>query len=309
LALHELALENNISLDRSDGVLTSLRNLAITADEEMRLFDVERLDELVEAATLILGRKEHLALHHLQRSQHKCRIGDFEAAERHWSQFDAMPRPSDRSKYRPGYGEYCLARIQLFRGAVDTDLHAKIDRIAQDANSRFVIRAMCWLRGEWNLEMGEWERAGACFEEEIRMAREVNIDSSSAEVRLAFTHVKSGQSHGVEELAERISAMDDPPYASLAELYLALGNCAKARNQVRAGYIEAWGAGSPWVCWRTLRQCRAIYKALGDPEPQLPPFDPSKIESYAFEAPLRTYLQKKAEETLINGRGGDRHLM
>jgi hypothetical protein len=307
--LHELALAKNISLDYSSGVLTSLTNLAVTADEEMRLCDVESLDQWGEAAALVLGRNQDIAVHYLQRSQHRCRIGDFEAAERYWSQFDALPRPSNRSIYRPGYGEYCLARIHLFRGTLDTELHTRIDRLAKDANSRFVIRAMCWLRGEWNLERGDWERAGEYFEEELRMLREVNMDSSHAEVRLALTQLITKGSDGIEEIANRIAALDDPPYASLAELYLALGDCENARKQAHVGYVEAWGVGMPWICWRTLRQCRAIFKALGDAEPQLPPFDPGKLRAYAFEAPLRAYLQTKVEENLVRGTGSDRHVM
>ena len=101
-----------------------------------------------------------------------------------------------------------------------------------------MIRAMCWLRGEWHLERAEWEKAGACFEEEIRMAREVNIDSSDSEVRLALTQLKRGQSHGIAELADRISAMEDPPFAPLAEVYLALRNQEKARKLRKATHRD-----------------------------------------------------------------------
>lgn len=50
-ALHHLALQKDVELDRSYGVLRSLRNLSCVANEEMRLYDVKRLDGLVEEAT------------------------------------------------------------------------------------------------------------------------------------------------------------------------------------------------------------------------------------------------------------------
>ena len=157
----------------------------------MQFHAVERLDELVARAALTLGEDDDLALSYLDRSAHKCRIGDFESAARYWSQFDALPRPANRGQYRIGYGEYHLARLQLFKGAVDEDLLLKIDQLAATANSRFVIRAMSWLRGEWHLSSGEWAKAASFFEENVKLTREVNMDSLTRKPALRWLSLNS----------------------------------------------------------------------------------------------------------------------
>jgi tetratricopeptide (TPR) repeat protein len=300
IAVHELVLDVNLDVDNPGGVLTSLSNLALATDDAMQFHAVERLDELVAQAALTLGNDEDVALSYLDRATHKCRIGDFESAERLWSHFDALPRPGNRSKYRSGYGEYHLARLQLFKGTVEEGLLSKIDQLAIGGNSRWVIRAMSWLRGEWHLSRSELGKAAKCYEEYIRLTREANMDAYWAEARQALAQLKLGESHSFRELADRISAVDDPPNAALAELYLALGEHEKARRYVQAGYVEAWSAGPPYVCWRTLQHCRRIFEALGDPEPQLVPFDDRNAQPFSFEAKLSAYLQKKEQEKCAN---------
>lgn len=305
----QLALLVAVDLDDANGVLVKLRNLAGTAQDAMQFHDLERLDEIVHAATEILGNVQDLALRSLHRSEHKCTMGDFESAKRYWLQFDALPRPTSRSLYRNGYGEYCLARLHLFQATVDDALLSKIDELAKEGNSRGIIRSVAWLRGEWNLALGNWGKAAEFFDEHIRMTREVNLVASWEEARLALAQLKLGESHPFSDTADRIASVDDPPHAALAELYLALGEFEKARKCVYAAYVEAWSAGPPYVCWRTLEQCRRIYEALGDPEPKLPHFDPKTVQPFSFEAKLSAYLEKKAEEKRTSGDGGSQYVM
>jgi hypothetical protein len=179
---------------------------------------------------------------------------------------------------------------------VDEAFLLDINRIATEANSRWVIRALYKLRGEWKLTLGQWQEAAVQFEEHIRMTREVNLDASWSEARLVLTHVKLGHLAGSLESADRISATANPPHAALAELYLVLGEPEKTRRSALAGYMEAWGDGEPYVDFQTLRQCRRVLQAIGEPEPQLKSFDPTGVKPFAFEAKLAAYLDKKREE-------------
>ena len=296
MAIHQLALEIDIELDYAGGVLSNLRNMAVSADRAMRFHDLERLDELVATATAVLGDEDDLALSHLYRAEHKGRMGEFHCAEEHWLLFDSLPRPRNRSLYRSGYGEYDLARLHLFQGKVDEDLLLKIDRLAAEGNSRTVVRGVAWIRAEWSLSQGEWAKVAKHYEEYIRLMREANMDACWEEARLALAQLRLGESHPFHELADRISNVEDPPYAALAELYLALGEHENARKYVHPGYVEAWSAGAPYVCWQTSQHCRRIFEALGDPEPQLAPFDDRNAQPFSFEAKLSAYLEKKQQE-------------
>ncbi len=292
----EFALDSAIEIDRRRAVLWGVRNLALYNANAFQLSTTFRLRDLEATLTPVLGDAEYLALYHLSRSTDYRTMGNLGAAREHWRQFDALPRPENRSLYRPGYGEYCLAELNLHEGLLDEAFLVNIGETAKNANSRWVIRALYWLRGEWKLSLSEWGEAAAQFEEHIRMTREVNLDPSWSEARLAFAHVKLGQHQGALLLADRLSKICDPPHAALAELYLALDEQEKAGKAALAGYTEAWGDGAPFVAFRPLQQCRKVFHALGGSEPQLRPFDPASVKPFAFEEKLIAYVNKKEEK-------------
>lgn len=274
----------------------SLRNLAIEADEVDNYADACRIAKLATEATAIVGDEEDLALSYLAQSNHSCTIGDFKVAESYWQQFAALPRPTTRSIYRPGWGEFALARIRWFQARLDHGDLSEVERLAREGNSRGLIRQLLWLRGEWHFSRGEWQEAATDFEEHVKMTREVNLIPSWSEARLALAQVKMGHSIPLHELTHRLSTAKDPPYLPLAELYLAVGENENARRQAHAAYKKAWGVGAPYVDWKTLQQARTVFAALGDPEPQLPAFDSTDQKPLAFESKLRAYLEKKASE-------------
>ena len=295
-AIQELALDLFIELDHPHGVLGSLRNLALKADKLDNYADTLGIAARAAEATAMLGDEEDLALAHLAQANHSCTIGDFAVAESYWQQFAALPRPTTRSIYRPGWGEFALARIRWFQARLDHDQLSEVERLAREGNSRGLICEVLWLRGEWHLSRGEWQQAATDFEEHVKMTREVSLIPSWSEARLALAQVKMGHSIPLHELAHRLSTAKDPPYLPLADLYLAVGENENARRQAHAAYKKAWGVGAPYVDWKTLQQARTVFAALGDPEPQLPAFDSASQKPLAFDSKLRAYLDKKASE-------------
>jgi hypothetical protein len=63
-----------------------------------------------------------------------------------------------------------------------------------------------------------------------------------------------------------------------------------------AGYKAAWGEGPPYHHHWALEDCRKVLAAVGEPEPVLPPFDPSKVEPFDFEADVERLIEKKLTE-------------
>jgi hypothetical protein len=128
------------------------------------------------------------------------------------------------------------------------------------------------------------------------MSREVNLSCSSAEALLALAHAKLGRTQAARESAERQAGLEDPPNLELAELYLALGDAAGARRHILPAYKQAWADGEPYADWWPLQRCRKVLQALGDPEPQLPKFDPANYPPLPYEAKVLEYIAKKNAE-------------
>jgi tetratricopeptide (TPR) repeat protein len=175
---------------------------------------------------------------------------------------------------------------------LDEELLSVAMRQARDGKNRGVIRVLHDLRGEWLLSIGRFAESEAAFEEGIAMARESGLPRPDAEVGRALAQAKQGKIDQARETAERIALLEAPPETSLAELFLALGDRAKVLDYVTRGYRQAWADGMPYVDWWNLQRCRAVFEALGEPEPQLPPFDRSKATPLPFEAAVRAFIEE-----------------
>ena len=103
----------------------------------------------------------------------------------------------------------------------------------------------------------------------------------------------------------RIDQGKRPPHVPLALLFLALGETGKAREHALAGYKKAWGEGPPYHNHWDLVDCRKVLAAVGEPEPQLPPFDPSKVKVFDFEPAVERLIEEKmaAKARREAGRG------
>jgi hypothetical protein len=63
-----------------------------------------------------------------------------------------------------------------------------------------------------------------------------------------------------------------------------------------AGYKWAWADGPPYYHHWDLQRCCAVLQALGEPEPQLPHFDPAKVEPIPYEPDVRRLLAEHAKK-------------
>src|SRR5262249_21719179 len=142
-----------------------------------------------------------------------------------------------------------------------------------------------WHRlGTTRLTNGQNTSAIAAFEHAIQMARDVGLSDPDAEAQRGLALARTG--HLAEAEAAAHSAERDPPHVTLAELWLALDQRDKARDHALRGFKRAWADGPPY-CWHwNLERCRAVLRALGEPEPALPPYDPAKIQPLPYEAEI-----------------------
>jgi len=178
------------------------------------------------------------------------------------------------------------------QGKLDDGFLANAFRVAKENRNRTVVRQLHILHGEWLLQNARFAEAELAFEEAIAMARESGLPRPYVEVLQATAQGEMGKTEQARETAERIAELEDPPAVELAELFLALNDHAKAREHALRGYHEAWADGMPYVNWWNLQRCRVVLQVLGEPEPQLPPFDPSKAKPLPFEAELRKFIEE-----------------
>ena len=217
------------------------------------------------------------------------KIGDAEAA---LERFNFVPHPKYRGLYQPGAAERHFVDVRLSQNRLDEELLSVAMRAAREGRNRSGIRPLHNLRGKWLLSVGRFAESEAAYEQGIAMGRESGLPTPDAEIGRALAQAKQGKIDQARETAERIALLEDPPEISLAELFLALGDRTKALEFVARGYRQAWADGMPYVDWRNLQRCRAVFEALGEPEPQLPPFDRSKATPLPFEAEVRAFIEE-----------------
>jgi tetratricopeptide (TPR) repeat protein len=164
-------------------------------------------------------------------------------------------------------------------------------RKAERHRSRYAVRSLYKCRGAWHKSAGRYHAAFEAFDHAVAMAREVGLDEPVTEAERGVSLAYLGRREEALVAAERAES-EGSPYAPLAELYLSLADDAKAKENALAGYLRYWAEGPPYCLHWELQTCRKVLKALGEPEPQLPPFDPARVEPIVFEAEIRRLIQE-----------------
>lgn len=117
---------------------------------------------------------------------------------------------------------------------------------------------------------------------------------SESETGLALAKHHLGQLTGdaARSEAERLAGLRDPAHRLLAQLWLALGDRAKAEHHALAAYKWAWADGELYVHRYELTKTTELLNELGVQIPKLPPYDPAKDEPFPWEADVRAVIEK-----------------
>jgi len=161
---------------------------------------------------------------------------------------------------------------------------AKIQRFERD----FIFAAR--LQGEADLALGEVDRADERLHHALTRARAVNLVSEELATLTALATLHHRRRGDTTLAREHLDAVWDPaergPYRLLhanacnvlAEIEIAEKNIPAAVAAATTAYRLAWCDGPPFAYDYGLRTARAHLRALGAPEPDMPPFDPSQHE-------------------------------
>lgn len=285
-------------------VRTNLGNLGAVYMDERRVAQALATRglalELAEAAELsdyeAAELSDHIAVAHLHLSSLYIPTGRLREAEAAYEKLLTYPLPSERAIYRYGTAEELLCELRLYQGALSDEMLDEAEAVAQSGNNRLSVRNIYSYRGELALRRGDLPSAVASFEAVVEMTHKVGLPVGSVEARLALAKARQGEHEQARAVCERLRDSEAPPHTSLAETYLEVGDKARARHHALEGYRHAWADGPPYSLHWELERCRAVLKALGEPEPSMPAFDPKAVEPVPHEKEIRAFISKLGEE-------------
>ena len=195
---------------------------------------------------------------------------------------------------------YLLSRelYFLFRSGTLSDTSGKetLERVKSLGYRTNEIRCH-YVIALWHQSHDRNEAALDALGDLIALANEIDSpDLPKYEAYRAISLAALGRHDDARRIAEKVEKAKKPPHVSLACLYLELGENDAAKAHALKGYREAWCDGPPHCEHWDLEDCKKVLTALGEPEPQLPPFDPSKVEPFDFEPDVERLIEKKLAE-------------
>ena len=205
-------------------------------------------------------------------------------------EFRQRPQPPLRI-YRPGDAEYWRCVSQFCQSQLtDAAWQAGYDLCVRHRNV-FRQYQFLALRAEWDLTANRSERALDAIDQALQITKKLGTPTPEYHGLRAWALARLGRP------TEAHAALQDGEqrlYA--AEAYRVLGDTAQARTCALNAYRGAWGEGPPYIHWYYLERSRALLRELGEPEPQLPPFDPSKVPPIPYEKEIRAAIAKLRAE-------------
>lgn len=290
LKLNELSIETDIERTDWQGLKTTLRNIAVSSSVSRPA--EKRILEYTLVLAGLIDDQQGLFMARFFLFAVLAEMGDWAGATVLWQQLEAMGRDWSRGIYRPGDAEYWYALFHFYQGTLLQEQWGVAFQLAKQGNSRYTIRELYRLQGNWQLAQANWQVAVNSFGEALRMARETNLVDSSAETGLALSKYHLGQLTEPEQEAVRLEGLRTQDNYLLAQLWRAIGNKEKAKEWALQAYTAAWGSGEPYVHRYNLNQATALLQELGEPIPQLPPYDPAKDEKFPWEAKIEAIIAK-----------------
>lgn len=212
--------------------------------------------------------------------------GRFAEAEALDEEFHQRPQPH-KAMYRPGDAEYWHCKSQLFQGKfTETAWQAAYDLVVRHRNVKRQYEFLA-LRAEWDLGENRPERALEAIDQALQFTNKLGTPCPDYHDLRAWALARVGRPADARaELQEGYQRL------FAAEAYHVLGDHDQARVCALNAYRFAWGEGPPYIYSYYLERSRTLLRQLGEPEPQLPPFDPSKIPPIPFEKEIRAAIQR-----------------
>ncbi len=289
------AIQADIPSGPSASLSARLQNHSVTLCDTGDLPGSERLLGLARAVAASAGDVQEALWCDVLQADHLTDQGRLTEARALWSRLTPdLPGAMRRGRAFEAQARYVEAWLLFREGALTPDhLRATLDRL-HALGVRTGERGTLALAGAWHQSQGGDTEAIDAFAQAIAMAHEVHLRDTDSEARRGLSLARLGRTAEAQAAAD--SAERDPPHAALASLYLALNQPDKARDHALKGHEWAWANGPPYVDHWPLEECRAVLRALNEPEPERPPFDPARHPPFPWEADIHRMLEEHARK-------------
>jgi len=275
--------------------------IAVWSNLRVALLELGRRSEGVTA--LVLAREVAEAiddghcvtvaiLYQMVDAVHQGRFPDAEAS---YDAFRQRPPPPIHV-YRPGGAELWRCLSEFEQGTLNEMEWQAGYHLAVRSRNVIMQYSFLALRAHWDLRENRPVRALDTIEDALQITNKLGTPRPYFHDLRAWALAQVGR---IFDAQAELQAGEQGLFA--AEAYLALGEPEQARECALNAYRWAWGEGPPYIEWYYLERSRALLKQLGEPEPQLPPFDPSKVPPIPFEKEIRAAIDRlraeRAKET------------
>lgn len=298
-ALQEAALK--LFLDQEDALnlVVVLINYGNTLRGLNQIKRVEAVCSLGLALTEVTEDRDTLAMVHWRFHRFTSECGKWEEADMHYQAFMANP-PTTHTDLLTGEIECQKAQVLLAQGLL-LETEASLERawdLALKSRHKLNRRVILALRGELALAHTQPDKAVEYFNEAIGLMRTAGAsDVVIALGGLARALLASGKPDEARKIVEtHLYSNRQGEAIDAAEVWLGLGERDKARERALAAYKYGWADGPPYINWYMLKRAKKVLDTLGEPYPDLPPFDPSKVEPIPYETEIRAFIEELKRE-------------
>jgi hypothetical protein len=291
LALWRLCTECELKGKNAENLAASLYNYSVPLNGAAEF----QVLELVRVLTLAVQDNNGIKFSYYRQFYYYARTGQWSLAEEAYTAFCNDP-PDDRATWWLAVIEEQYAWMQFCRRKDPTERLDKAWELAVKGKNP-QAQVDIWTDRAWvALRDGKLEAAAESCQNAATLARKLGQLTVEYTALMALIRAKEEQSEEARRLIAEAGEPDD--YA--AKVYLTLGEPEKAKEHALEAYKEAWGDGPPYSTWWLLERAKKVLDALGEPYPEMPPFDPEKVEPIPFEAEIRAFIEElkaKREES------------
>ena len=295
LILHKLKLKLVLELKHPGDLYTVLSDFAKSLRDDYQIAASLHTREVARDLASAMNDIDNLAYSYLNLLGIYRETGQLPLADEAYWHFTKQP-PVYRTEFWQANAERYHAQVLIYRGQDATEaLNHAWELALRSKNKLAQLQIQHW-QGEAALQNGQLDVAVTAFQETIALARASGDPILAVCLGcLARARIRQRRYHEARELIteafeekEKWDVFD--LHNSAASVYLALGEREQAKEHAIEAYKEAWADGPPYSIWWDLERAKSILKELGVPEPNMSPFDHSKVHHISYENEIQAYM-------------------
>ena len=295
LSLHGLKLKLILGLKRPSDLYASLSDYAKSLRDDYQMAASLHVREVARDLADAANDTDSLAISYINLLGIYRETGQFLAANEAYRQFSDKP-PTNRTEFWQANAERYRAQVLIYQGQDATEVLDHAWELALRSKNKLAQLQIHHWRGEAALQNGQLNAAVESFQETIALARASGDPILAVCLGcLARAYVLQGRHDEARQLiAEAFEEKEKwdvfDLHNSAASVYLALGEHKQAKEHAIVAYKAAWADGPPYSIWWDLDRAKSILKALGVPEPDMPPFDLTKVRPIPYEDEIQRFI-------------------